>query len=158
MKREPGAYPRWITPPFPDSRNLREVAPRWYVGGVDAPLFFQDRPRTLIVDLYGTSRADPARYAVFKDVISAPFDDGKPIPLGVFERIGPHLGVLDRDVLFHCQAGLSRSASVAYGLLRVFEGLEKREAFRRVFVRSPWPREDTIASAEAWVQRAGRSR
>lgn len=60
-------------------------------------------------------------------------------------------------VLVQCQAGLSRSASVGYALLRS-RGVAHAEALRRVSLRiehasyvEAWPRRVTLESCVAWA-------
>jgi len=54
-------------------------------------------------------------------------------------------------VLVSCAAGVSRSASVAYALLRVVRELPHDEAFERVVCSGGRPRPETLASAERWA-------
>ena len=60
------------------------------------------------------------------------------------------------DTLLHCQAGLSRSASAAYALLRKRFALSHPEALKRVvtpYTSHQFPMPDTLRSAETWVRR-----
>ena len=115
------SFPRWIDgdPDF----NLREVAPGLYVGADLSPVL---RPNgkswDLVIDLYGSSGAS-SRAALYlgSEVVRWPFEDGTDVPRGVLEiavRAVPRVLREDGAVLIHCQAGLSRSASEAYALLR----------------------------------------
>jgi protein-tyrosine phosphatase len=58
--------------------------------------------------------------------------------------------------LIHCQAGLSRSASLAYMVLRCLGGLNDQEALR--IIKTPdeplFPHPEVLRSARAWFHRA----
>lgn len=135
-------WPRWI-----DSgpAALRLAAPRLYVGSEVA--------RELRSSRYAPWLSTGALAAI---VDCRGFADGGPVPGDfldeAFARAWYSLTGRDpRSVLVHCQAGISRSASVAYALLRATLGLPHEEALVRV--RNPLmePRPVTLASARAWV-------
>lgn len=56
--------------------------------------------------------------------------------------------------------GLSRSASVAYAILRLVDGLDDAEALSRVRATAfgqSWPASVVIESARSWVERVRKS-
>lgn len=128
------------TSPFPvllygGLANLREVGPGLFVGGAFA---VTKRSFGVILDLDGFSLKFPEYYE--KSVlITEPIRDDFPIRPEVLDRI---LGrvfadkkALTSDVLIHCSAGMSRSPSIAYLLLRCGwrgDPLPKEEVLRRV--------------------------
>jgi protein-tyrosine phosphatase len=146
------SYPKWASYPG-DEQNLREVAPGLWVGAVDA---VTAQPWHTIIDLYGTA-TDPfkrVRYANAQQVVSIPFADGDAIPEGALDRIHAALNQAQTPTLIHCQAGLSRSASDAYGMLRHRGKLSHDAALARVTTPGhghQFPRPTTLASARAWV-------
>ena len=154
-------FPRW-TEESP-LHNLREVVPGLYVGAMMSPSF---RPNgcewDLVVDFYGSSSIVEQQGIYGKTfLIQAPFDDGLAFPDGVLDKIESYYrDAVQRAetrparVLFHCQAGVSRSASAAYAMLRVVHGLTSRESLRRVFVMEGFPRKKTLDSAAEWANRA----
>lgn len=148
-------FPRSITRKY----NLREVAPGLYVGDCDAVLYTRDWG--LVVDLYGSSRS-PATKARYPDnkTLCRPMQDGDPVSPEVLDELVPKVRATvlkNEPVLIHCAAGLSRSASVAYGLLRVGWRLPHEEARRRVLtpegVAGGWPLPDTFNSVRRWADR-----
>jgi len=148
-------YPRWID----SSRltNLREVAPGVYVGGKDSTRYVTSVhriPFSLVVDLYGSSgwmAVHPV--AEWADYLGIPFSDGAAFPEGALDRI--YEAVLDHmprgPVLIHCQAGLSRSASAAYAVIRQLYKLSHDQALARVKIYERWPLSETLRSAREWV-------
>lgn len=155
------SYPRWVQP-RPDV-NLREVGPHLFVGALRSP-YTTDR-WGVIVDLYGSSAYPQSRscgYATARRVVRLPFDDGLRFPSGALDQIAGAVSkrTADRPALIHCQAGLSRSASAAYAVLRAEEGLSHEEALKRVRVpgREEFPMPDTLRSARQWVAAQGERR
>ena len=160
-------YPRWVTPQTKTldrlhPQNLREVGPNLYVGAEMSPPVTPDTGRwALIVDLCGSAVDDHAvqmNYLPFADrVVSAPFLDAEPIPEGHLDEVLPRI-VAARGrgpVLVHCAAGLSRSASVAYVVLRSEDHLTHDEALRRVAVPGiypHYPHPTVLRSARAWLR------
>ncbi len=156
------AYPRWINPK--DEINLRAVASKLYVGGEKAPALCQGARWRLIVDLYGESLDATSRrgYSDAESLLAWPFNDGNRVPSGLLDVAVPLIGLALRrgPVLIHCQAGLSRSASVAYAVLRYHGGLTHQEALSRVITpgyEKIYPKAATLKSARVWVQQQRRS-
>jgi hypothetical protein len=157
-------YPRWITLPTRsldklEPQNLREVGPNLFVGADGSPSY--GTRWALVVDLCGRTLDEGAierDYAPFADkVFSAPFDDGHPIPKGHLEAIVPRVSLARErgPTLVHCAAGLSRSASVAYVVLRMEDGLHHEEALRRVSVpgiEPYYPHPVVLKSARVWLR------
>lgn len=147
-----------IVDPIP-SRNLRKVSNLGiYVGAVDAIKSMPERP-SLIVDLYGESCKlvtgdEPVLLEGRTTLLCWPVWDGVPIPDKVYDRVVElaRKKIRAGPVLVHCQAGLSRSASVAYALIRTLEGLSHDDALRRVQIpgKPHWPSPKTIESARKW--------
>ena len=145
-------YPRWIAEHPRGVYNLREVGPNLYVGAmascVAAPIKW-----TAIYDFCGASREYIDDYPI--KPICLEFDDGEPIPSGYLDRVYAEVLKAQGPVLLHCAQGLSRSASVAYAMLRR-SGLDHAEALTRVQVPhgKGYPLKETLASAVAWAESA----
>lgn len=142
-----------------EKHNLRIVAPRLWIGAEYAPLKIPAGPWALVVDLYGAplEGGEDRRYQYANELIHWPFLDGDHFPEGLLPAILPRVRAArgSGPVLIHCQAGLSRSASATYAVLRLLDGLDHREAFARVYAGEPeFPRKTTIASARAFVEQA----
>jgi len=158
-KRSPqGRWPRWIA--RQDDVNLRAVAPSLYVGAELSPGYRPDGKRWYaVVDLYGES-SSLSRAPLYQGVpilVRAPFSDGRSFPPGYLDAIlatAAHCRSAKKSMLIHCQAGLSRSASAAYAMLRVLDGLTHDEALRRVKLSSEsrYPMATTLRSARRWVK------
>ena len=155
-------YPRWImgdpaTRPLRVPAMLREVAPDLYVGS--------ERAVDIMPDGWATRGALVQLSASCNPVGMLPsyrwtFSDGDAVPGALLDDVALFVGRwrAKGPVLVQCQAGLSRSASVAYGLLRVLDGLDHAEALRRIETREEhydkplvWPRGATLESVVAWV-------
>jgi hypothetical protein len=151
QKHRTGPFPRWL-----DEREtvmLREVAPGLFLGAEGAR---KARTWDLVVDMFGSTIPVSTRY-----LIRWPMFDGTPVPRPLLDGVLPMVrGTLSRHdtVLVHCAAGLSRSASVAYGLLRRLYRLPHHEALRRVRVDTEawgaiedFPVPETLASVRTWA-------
>lgn len=140
-------YPHWVD----RDSNLREVAPRLFVGSELAPAH---GGFDLVVALVDQDRRDYVGNALVR-VYAIP--DCVSLPLVMLDRIfdGVRPLLVRRGrVLVHCQAGLSRSASVAYGLLRTIYMLSHEEALRRVQVpghEGRHPCAPTLDSVQRWA-------
>ena len=75
------------------------------------------------------------------------------MPVGLMDTALPLVAsrLKEGPVLIHCHAGLSRSASMAYALMRRIWRLDHNTALRRVKIVSQFPVPQTLASARAWV-------
>lgn len=147
------AWPRWIDPK--SEINLREVRSGLFVGGQHAAAVRRAVPWRAVVDFYGSS-AGALRAGWYQGaaLLRWPFDDGDDFPEGALDTVyGFVLGHLGRGpVLFHCQAGLSRSASAAYAMMRRIDGLGHEAALARVRTADPrFPMSRTLDDARAWV-------
>lgn len=155
MRKKP-PFPRWSNREF----NLREVHPGLFVGDLNSPL--HPAGWGLVVDLCGALRTDPMgrrRYPIGAEVISVRLEDGHPIPETVFDRVYEQVRLAllaGEKVLIHCAAGLSRSVSMAYAILRVGRGMSHEEALSfvttREGVRRGFPMRETLNSARRWAE------
>ena len=136
------SFPRLISASF----NLRRVASNLYVGGSPSVTELAS-PRGTLLDLYGREPGYTAREVAIGKMGASyrmSFPDGAEVPFEVFETAERlYRGVVDRNfskpldgpddfLLVSCFAGVSRSASVVYALLRRVDGLPHAEAYRRV--------------------------
>jgi hypothetical protein len=148
-------YPRWIAggPADVSVRSnvlLREVADGLFVGS------------SLALPIIGQCAAvQLSDRCPWHDgpTLRMPFADGTAIPDDVL-----HAAVVfarawrgTLPVLVQCHAGLSRSASVAYAIMRRVDRLSHAEALARVAHSQEhndrtlhWPNMHTLASAKAW--------
>lgn len=144
--------------------NLREVAPRLYVGGEGSPVYCRSERIDTVVELAGMSfddRTNEMRLRVYDRLarhLRWPFDDGQKFPAGCLAAVcGLATGGLVRGkVLIHCAAGISRAGSAGYAVLRVVFGLSHAEAARRALDPTIPPSSRTFRSAVDWVKVHGR--
>jgi hypothetical protein len=148
-------YPRWLTAPL-DGMNLREVAPNLYVGEETAPLRGDWHT---IIDFYGRAPwLVQLSYPQARNYVRIPFEDGAEFPKGALDAAWDAYqmaAIEGGDTLIHCQAGLSRSASAAYALLRKRFGLRHAEALDRVvtpITDHQYPLTTTLRSAADWAR------
>lgn len=153
------AFPRWIS--TTDEHNLREVAPDLYVGAELSPGLRPAGTWSAVVDLYGSSEQTD-RWFLYGDthtLLTWPFLDGDTFPDGLLDTVGRlvHDRRSSGPILLHCQAGLSRSASCAYAMMRTLDRMPHAETLRRVQegtgYEARFPRTDTIASARRWAKK-----
>lgn len=145
-----------------DAVNLREVGPGLFVGASESPKLDLSPPFHAIIDFYGQNRmyaingpSWPIGYKRAAVVSHRSFSDGDAFPRGVLDEALAIYTKADGPMLLHCQAGLSRSPSAAYALLRIVHGLDHAEALHAV--RSPmwktmFPVKSTLESARDWVR------
>lgn len=159
-------YPRWLSGD-PRDRSavlrhaLRDLGEGIFVGSAGT----HDHPEVAaapVVQLYEGLPRLGARFdaatglAVGERALRRPFYDGDIVPADLLDEVvrwtrGEPL------VLVQCQAGMSRSASVGYALLRA-RGVGHAEALRRVEVRvehhdraEVFPRRVTLDSCVVWA-------
>lgn len=154
-------FPKWRSRPN-DQENLREISPNLFIGAAFAPRAHVSWDT--IIDFYGPSGGAPrfyeyhgrqdirAGYARARKVHTLPFTDGNTFPPGVLDEVWRACREARGPVLIHCQAGLSRSASAGYAILRRGYGLSHEEARGVVHVQSGYPTETTLLSAREWVR------
>lgn len=156
---QPSAFPRWIA--TDDDHNLREVASGLYVGAELSPGLRPAGKWSAVVDLYGLSER-PERHFLYDgthSLLTWPFLDGDTFPEGLLDTVGRlvHQRRPHGPILLHCQAGLSRSASCAYAMMRGLGRMSHAEALRRVQegtgYEDEFPRTQTLASARKWAKK-----
>lgn len=160
----PVKYPHWISPMEDGWGNLRAVGPGLYVGDemAVAKAYACGLIFDTIFDVYGSaaqlygSACKILGLGQARVVEVWPFDDGAAIPCATLDRAWHCFCGAEGPMLVQCQAGLSRSASVAYALLRRKWNHSHARALRRVEVpefAGQYPRPKTLSSARAWVGR-----
>ena len=148
-------WPQWQNQEDP-SINLRYVGPNLLVGAYRAPAEY--RGYSAIIDFYGKGSSYD-EYPKDASILKLAFEDGDTFPPGALDAVcafvTAHRG--KGPVLLHCAAGLSRSASAAYAMLRVLDGLDHADALERVKTETnpEYPMTRTLNSARGWVQRQG---
>lgn len=145
------SWPRWVgTDHTRKLLNLREVAPSLYVGNaraattygpehwsIEGPEQVESIARWGLIVSYVPASEEPVRKPAGVPHLYLPFTDGRKFPpFAMWETVAAVEAVRLRQpsapVLLHCAMGLSRSASAAYGLLRVLYRLSPVEAKRRI--------------------------
>ena len=157
VARSTGAYPILIFGegglPCDPPVLLREVARDLFVGSAGSV----DRiARTAAVVQF----SERCRRLQRPQQLRIPFADFGPVPESVLCAAAGFVDLHHRHgtpVLLQCCAGLNRSASVAYAMLRSLHGLRHDEALARVRFKTgqgrdeqTWPGEVTLASVRAW--------
>lgn len=149
-------YPKWID--HKDEINLREVGHGLYVGAEKAVTKPPDGGWYAVIDLYGESAAasHSKMYRKVDNLVRWPFYDGDEFPQGLLDMVAQVIRTRDKEdegpILIHCQAGLSRSASAAYAMLRHFDEMSHEDAHARVSEDpEAWPMPDTLFSARKWA-------
>lgn len=151
-------YPRWISYPL-DVGNLREVGKNLYVG--DSRSVWMKRWRLVVSMRPPTDR--PAKTWASKEEprwkhLKYYMEDGEPVPVNWLPQILDEVRAARTagPVLIHCLAGVSRSASIAYGVLRCLDGLDHNTALHRVKVPGDYyekfPVRKTLNSVHAWAE------
>ena len=150
-------FPRWVVGGPSDTNAaspalLREVAPGLFVGSALSRAHVD--PSAAVMQFSHQCTISTRSY-----VLRMPFVDCEPIPHGVLDACVAFARAhrAERPLLLQCFAGLSRSASVAYAVLRAVDGLGHDAALARVahavehYDRTHrFPHHATIASAKAW--------
>ena len=149
-------FPRYV--PEADQRaNLREVAPGLYVGGMIAVCERPTRTRDwwAVVDCHGYRHEGQReyRFGTLPRVVRYGFDDCGPVPVSLLVAASALYRERSGEILVCCAAGISRSASVAYAMMRDVLGTPHDEALASVSQRGGGPHPTTLASAQAWVMR-----
>lgn len=154
MKDSP--FPQYL--PHADARaNLRRVGADLYVGGATAIL---ERPSPGrgwwgAIDLHGGRHMEAfRREPAFGDLdrfLRAAFEDGFPVPDGVLDAAAAFARRRQGPLLVCCAAGVSRSATVAYAILRAEGRAGHDAALRAVSCANGRPLPATLRSAEVWA-------
>jgi hypothetical protein len=145
-----------IQPSLTSPSFLRRVERNLYVGSRGDDVLEGVPSNAAIIQL-SASLAEP----VGRNLARVPLENGKPIPDRVLDALTDYAAQKLRrgvPVLVQCFAGLSRSASVAYAILRSVYGLPDHEALRRIETTTAgvrWPRRETIESARQWAFKRG---
>lgn len=151
-------FPRWVAGGPADTSGtspalLREVARNLYVGSALSASHVPGGVGSLVV-VQCSEQCPPVPDALA--VLRVPFADLEPIPSHVLPQVVAEARAR-RPMLIQCYAGLSRSAAVAYAVLRMVDGLTHDEALARVDHdvehddrTERWPHPVPLAWAKAW--------
>lgn len=157
------AFPRWV-PGVDERANLRCVHDNLYVGSAIA-ILSRARPRVewwAAVDLHGLRHPESFRreaaFGAMGVFLRHAFDDGQPIPEGLLDAVAALVRRRRGPVLISCAAGVSRSASVAYAILRDESGVDHDEALRVVSCKGGRPMHGTLESARRWADHRANQR
>jgi len=131
---------------------LREVAPDLYVGSAKAAKYVDLDAAVAAFSSHSEDVFHPLR-------LRALFRDFEPVPHAIIESVvgfaRAHRGI--RPVMLQCYAGMNRSASMAYAVLRMVDGLSHDAALARVAHtverhdrRETFPNKVTLGSVAAW--------
>lgn len=155
-------YPRWLSggPSVAIlAPNLRDIGEGVLVGSLGAERLTAHVPEWApVVQLYEGLPRLGARFdattglAVGERALRRPFYDGDLVPAELLDEVVRWCAG-EAVVLVQCQAGLSRSASVGYALLRA-RGVGHAEALRRVEHHDRaevFPRRVTLESCVVWA-------
>ena len=130
--------------------NLRLVADGVYVGGNDANV-----PGVSVIQLAPQNPPLTGRV----NVLRRPISDGVPVSPQLLAEVVDFACRVQPPILVQCYAGLSRSASIAYAIMRACMGVDAAEALRRVSGQtrdgSRWPHPNVIASVREWERMRG---
>jgi predicted protein tyrosine phosphatase len=93
----------------------------------------------------------------FESVLRRPIHDREGVPADVLADVVDYVDAHRRSapVLIQCQAGMSRSAGVAYACLRKLDGLSHSEALARVQVIPQYPDRTLLRSVVDWLRTPG---
>jgi hypothetical protein len=149
-------FPRYVLEA--DQRaNLREVAPNLFVGGMIAVCERPTRTRDwwAVIDCHGYRQEGQreVRMGTLPRVVRYGFDDCGPVPVPLLVAASALYRERGGAMLVSCAAGASRSASVAYAVMRDVLGTPHDEALACVSQRGGGPHPTTLASAQARVMR-----
>jgi hypothetical protein len=149
-------FPQWVR--TADQRAmLRCVAPNLFVGGATA-ILERARPHTewwAAVDLHGTQHStgfkrEPA-FGELRRFLRCAFEDGAPVPDGLLDAVTAFVRGRGGPVLISCAMGVSRSATVAYAVIRAELGVGHDVAARMVACPAGSPLRTTLQSARRWA-------
>jgi hypothetical protein len=151
--------------------DLREVAPGLFVGGMFAPRYAPGRFKT-IINLYGhgwpKSREPPAN---IQDMLLAQeralrgvshhlifrMEDDHPFPSWLYDIVERTIRANNGDgVLIHCFAGISRSMSMAYAMLRTVYNKDDNDAYAAASHPLYMPCTEPLLSAIDWARARNR--
>ncbi|MCB9436139.1 MAG: dual specificity protein phosphatase family protein [Anaerolineales bacterium] len=124
--------------------TISNIYPDLYVSGIEA---LEDLKLPQQADIQAVLRLDNTenspQWPDSFSLLYVPVPDGKPIPATMFRQgtafIADQLNA-GHAVLVHCQAGISRSTTLALAYLIEYEGMSLPEAFARIVANRPMAR------------------